>query len=69
MGWPFRRKIKLEVTDVEEARSQFIKEIYKYPPTNQACYKTFLKYHKRGTVFDSHFLYILYNGKLLKVRR
>jgi len=70
MGFnPFKRKIKLEVTDVEAARSAFLKELHKHPPSTQSCYKTFLRHHKRGTVFDSKFLYAIYNKKLLKIRR
>jgi len=67
--WPFKRGIKLEVTDAEAARNAFLKELRKFPPSTQACYKIFLRYHKRGTVFDSKFIYALYNQKLLKIRR
>jgi len=65
----FSKKVKLEVTDAEAAKQDFFKDKQKNPPSSQACYKVFLKYHRRGSVFNSHLVYFLYKGKLQSVPR
>ena len=69
MGWPFKRKIKLEVTDAEKAKQDFFRDKQKNPPSSQECYKLFLKYHKRGSIFNSRLVYFLYEGRLRSIPR
>jgi len=70
MGWPFKRKIKLEVTDVEKAKLDFIKDKHSNPPSIQACYRLYLKYHRPGdSPFHSNLIYFLYKGKFQSIPR
>ena len=65
----FSRKIKLEVTDAEKAKQNFFKDKQNSSPSVQECYKVFLRYHKKGSTFNSRLIYFLYNGKLQSISR
>jgi len=67
--WPFKRRIKLEVTDTEAQKQNFIKAKRTSPSSLQECYKVFLRYHKRGSTFNPRRIYFLYNGKLQSTSR
>ena len=70
MGWPFSRKVKLEVTDAEKAKQDFVKEKRNNPPSTQACYKLYLRYHRPGdSPFRPKLIYFLYKGRLQSTSR
>ena len=70
MRWSFKRKIKLEVTDVEAARQDFIRNKRNSPPSTQECYKLYLRYHRPGDpLFHSNRIYFFYKGKFQSIPR
>lgn len=70
MGWPFSRKVKLEVTDAEAAKQDFIKDKQKNPPSTQNCYRLYMRYHRPGDPpFRSNLIYFIYKGKLQSIPR